>query len=45
VHKRLGGDTAGTADLSGPKGCSIPYDVMLSSIKLEEEERRGRCLG
>ena len=30
VHKKLGGDTAGTADPNGPKGYSIPYDVMLS---------------
>jgi len=30
VGKRLGGDTAGTADPNGPKGCSTPYDIMLS---------------
>jgi len=30
VHKKLGGDTAGTADPNGPKGYSIPYDIMLS---------------
>ena len=33
VHKKLGGDTAGTADPNWPKGYSIPYDVMLN-IKL-----------
>ena len=41
VHKKMGGDTAGTADPNCPKGCSIPYDIMLSSIKLGEEEGRG----
>ncbi|KAK4819924.1 hypothetical protein QYF61_015299 [Mycteria americana] len=30
VHKKLGGGTARTADPNWPKGCSIPYDVMLS---------------
>ena len=29
-HKKLGGDTARTADTNWPKGYSIPYDVMLS---------------
>ena len=29
--KRLGGDKARTADPSGPKGYSTPYDVMVSS--------------
>jgi len=27
MQKKLGGDTAGTADPNRPKGCSIPYDV------------------
>jgi len=31
MNKKLGGDTAGTADPSGPKGCPIPCDVMLSN--------------
>jgi len=30
VHKRLGGDTDGTADPKRPQGYSIPYSVMLS---------------
>jgi len=30
VHKKLGVDTAGTANPNWPKGYSIPYDVMLS---------------
>jgi len=30
VHKRLAGDTLGTADPSWPKGYSIPYDLILS---------------
>ncbi|KAK4828177.1 hypothetical protein QYF61_024426, partial [Mycteria americana] len=30
VHKKLGGDTARTADPNWPKGYSIPYDVMLN---------------
>ena len=29
VHKKLGGDTAGTADPTWPKGYSIPYGIML----------------
>ncbi|GAB0209839.1 mitochondrial enolase superfamily member 1 [Grus japonensis] len=33
VHKKLGGDTAGTADPNSPKGYSIPYDIMLNNIK------------
>ena len=41
VHKKLGGDIAGRADPNRPKGYSIPYDVMLSNIKLGEEEGRG----
>jgi len=31
VHKKLGGDTAGTADPNWPKGFSIPYDITLSN--------------
>jgi len=31
VGRKLGGDTAGTADPSQPKGCPILYDVVLSS--------------
>jgi len=31
MHKRLGGDTAGTADPNRSKGYSIPYDVTLSN--------------
>ncbi|KAK4825182.1 hypothetical protein QYF61_024662 [Mycteria americana] len=30
VHKKLGRGTARTADPNWPKGCSIPYDLMLS---------------
>ncbi|KAK4817730.1 hypothetical protein QYF61_026530 [Mycteria americana] len=30
VHKKLGGDTARTADPNWPKGYSIPYGVMLN---------------
>jgi len=30
VQKKLGGDTAGTADPNWQKGYSIPYDVMLN---------------
>jgi len=30
LHKKLGGDTAGTADPNRPKGFSVPYDVMVS---------------
>ena len=29
-HKKLGGDTARTADPNWPKGYSIPWDVLLS---------------
>jgi len=35
-HKKLGGDTAGTADPNWPKGYSIPYDITLCKIKLRE---------
>ena len=31
VHRKLGGDTAGTADPNWPKGYPIPYDIMLSN--------------
>ena len=31
MHKKLGGDTAGTAGPNCSKGYSIPYDVMLSN--------------
>ena len=44
VHKKLGGDTARTADPNWPKGYSMPYGVMLSNINLGEEEGRGGCL-
>ena len=30
VHKKLGGDTAGTADPNCPKGYSRPYDIRFS---------------
>ena len=30
VHKKLGGDTAGTADPNWPKGYPLPYDVIHS---------------
>jgi len=41
VHKKLGGDTARTADPNCPKGYSIPYDIRLSSINLGEEQGMG----
>ena len=31
VHKKLGGGTAETADLTWPQGYSIPYDIVLSN--------------
>ena len=30
VHKKLRGNTAGTADSNWPKGYSMPYDILLS---------------
>ena len=30
-HQELGGDTAGTADPRSPRGCPIPYGIMLST--------------
>ena len=33
VHKKLWGDTAGTADPNWPKGYSIPYDFIMLSNK------------
>ncbi|KAK4830999.1 hypothetical protein QYF61_014570 [Mycteria americana] len=32
VHKKLGGDTAGTADHNWSKGYSIPYGVMVTGL-------------
>jgi len=37
----LGGDTAGTADPSRPKGGYVPHNIMLSNKKLREEGGRG----
>lgn len=31
IHKKLGGGTAGTADLNRLNGCNILYNVMLSN--------------
>ena len=31
MHKKLGGETAGTAHPSGPEGYSMPCDIMLSN--------------
>jgi len=39
-HKKLGGGTAGTADPSWPKGCSTPYDIMVS-IKSWGKKKKG----
>jgi len=38
VHKKLGGDTARTADLNSPKGYSTPHDIMLSNKSWGKEE-------
>jgi len=40
VHKKLGGDTSGTADPNWPKGYPTPYDVILSNNQLGKEEGR-----
>jgi len=37
-HKKLGGDTAGTADSNWPKGYSIPHDITLNSKSWGKEE-------
>jgi len=39
MHKKLGGDTAGTADPHQPKRYSIPYDIVLSNARLGDKER------
>ena len=49
VHKKLGGDTAGTADPNRPKGYSRPYDVTISNKTWGKEAGRaevnyGVCL-
>ena len=42
VQKKLGGDTAGTADFSWPKGYPRPYHVVFSNKSWRKEEwRRG----
>jgi len=38
VRKELGGDTAGPADPSRPKGCPIPCDTMLSNKSWGKKE-------
>ena len=43
MHKKLGGDTSGTADPNCPKGYSMPYDVMLSNKSWGKEGGRGGC--
>ena len=49
VHKKLGGDAAGTADPNRPKGYSRPYDMLSTWSWGNEEEGRdiwsdGVCL-
>jgi len=46
VHKKLGGDTTGTADPNQQKGYSILYEVMLSKKSSVEEgvQSYGVCL-
>ena len=38
VHKKLGGDTARTAEPNWPKGYSTPYDVMLSIYSWQKKK-------
>lgn len=40
VHKDLGGDGTRTVDPDRPKGCRIPYGIMLSNISWEKLRRR-----
>jgi len=41
VHKKLGGDTARTADPSWPKGCPTPFDVMLNIYRWGKKNEGG----
>ena len=41
MGKRLGGDTARTADASRPKGYTIPYDNTVSDKAQGKEEEVG----
>jgi len=41
VGKRLGGDTAGTADPSWPKGSSIPYNTVTSRSAAKDGVEEG----
>jgi len=41
VHKKLGGDTAETADCRLSKGYPIAYDVMLSNKSWGKKEEGG----
>jgi len=44
VHKKLGKDTAGTADPIRPKGYYIPYDIVFNNKTGGEEGGKGECL-
>ena len=44
VHKKLGGDTARTADPNWPKACPAPYHVVLS-IKSWGKKKEGGKFG
>lgn len=43
VHKKLGVDTARTADPDWPKRCSIPYNIKVSDKSWSKEEGRRGC--
>jgi len=38
VHKKLGGDTAGTAGPPRPQGYPMPYDITLSTLSRGKKE-------
>jgi len=40
VHRRLGGDTARTANPNGPKGYPMPYGVVLTAYKAGGRRRK-----
>lgn len=40
-HKKLWGDTAGTADHNWPKGCFMPYDIVISNKSYRRKRKDG----
>lgn len=41
MHKNMGGEKSRTAEPNYPKGCSIPYEVLLSTKGIRKAEGKG----